>query len=117
MDTFQFTKPSFCREATQKQIKNPRYFRAFIETYHLFQVKCDRAVRKQKNDMIYIPSTLAVAQFKLIYKPDGKNMYYTHVYIFIFIYIYTHIHKIVQSDSHVTKKKKKSRSLKYKKIN
>lgn len=69
-----------------------------------FQGKTDRAVREQKKDMIYFPSTSAVEQFKLIYKPDAKNMYYTHVYIFIFIYI--HIHKMVQFDSHVTKKKK-----------
>jgi len=32
-------------------------------------------------------------------------MYYTHVYIYIYIYIYIHIHKMVQFDSHVTKKK------------
>ncbi len=73
--------------------KNPRYFWAVIEAYHLFQGKRDRAVRKQKNDMIYIPSTLAVAQFKLIYKPDEKNMYYTHVYIYWYLYIYKYTFK------------------------
>lgn len=107
MDTFQFTKPSFCWEATQKQTKKTRYFRAVIETYHLFQGKRDRAVRKQKNDMIYIPSTLAVAQFKLIYKPDEKNMHYTRVYIYWYLYIYTFIQFF--------KKTKESKPLKYKK--
>lgn len=65
----------------------------------------DRAVREQKKDMIYFLSTSSVEQSKLFYKPDAKNMYYTHVYIFIFLYIYIHIHKMVQFDSHVTKKK------------